>query len=115
MLTPPSSALRVSPTSLSPSTFRSAQDDLMVYCSGADMVNSIQNASTNVLETILCHDTCDVDIRNRNGDTPLHVAVRNRWEGHEGLRRYLGASFCNRDNWGTAAGLAVCPRGAEQV
>lgn len=50
---------------------------------------AVQNASTNVLETILCHDTCDVDIRNRNGDTPLHIAVRNRWEEHEGLRLYL--------------------------
>lgn len=65
---------------------------------GTDTANRIQNASTNVLETILCHDTCDVDIRNRNGDTPLHVAVRNRWEGHEGLRRYLGASFWIHDS-----------------
>ena len=52
---------------------------------------SITNASTDVLETILCHDTCDVDLRNRlQGDTPLHIAVRERWEGSEGLRLYLG-------------------------
>jgi hypothetical protein len=53
--------------------------------------NSIQNASTSVLEHLLDHDTCDVDPRNRlNGDTPLHLAIRGKWEDHEGLRVYLG-------------------------
>ncbi|WVQ94671.1 hypothetical protein IAU59_001751 [Kwoniella sp. CBS 9459] len=51
---------------------------------------AITNASTSVLETILGHETCDVDLRNRlQGDTPLHIAVRNRWEEHEGMRLYL--------------------------
>ncbi|WVN84871.1 uncharacterized protein L203_100007 [Cryptococcus depauperatus CBS 7841] len=51
---------------------------------------AIQHASTNVLETILCHETCDVDLRNRlQGDTPLHIAVRNKWEESPGLRLYL--------------------------
>ena len=44
-----------------------------------------------MLEDILCHETCDVDLRNRlNGDTPLHIAVRQRWEDSEGLRLFLG-------------------------
>ncbi|KAK1920895.1 hypothetical protein DB88DRAFT_501416 [Papiliotrema laurentii] len=51
---------------------------------------AIQYASTSVLEDILCHETCDVDLRNRlNGDTPLHIAVRQRWEDSEGLRLFL--------------------------
>jgi hypothetical protein len=55
--------------------------------------NSIQNASTSVLEHLLDHDTCDVDPKNRlNGDTPLHLAIRGKWEDHEGLRVYLGES-----------------------
>ena len=33
-----------------------------------------------------------MDLRNRlNGDTPLHIAVRQRWEGSEGLRLWLGS------------------------
>lgn len=53
----------------------------------------IQNASTSVLEHLLDHDTCDVDPKNRlNGDTPLHLAIRGKWEDHEGLRVYLGKS-----------------------
>lgn len=55
--------------------------------------NRIQNASTSVLEHLLDHDTCDVDPRNRlNGDTPLHLAIKGKWEDHEGLRVYLGMS-----------------------
>jgi hypothetical protein len=55
--------------------------------------NSIQNASTSVLEHLLDHDTCDVDPKNRlNGDTPLHLAIRGKWEDHVGLRVYLGKS-----------------------
>ncbi|WWC69032.1 uncharacterized protein I206_102968 [Kwoniella pini CBS 10737] len=51
---------------------------------------AIIHASTSILEPLLEHETCDVDIRNRlQGDTPLHIAVRNRWEEHEGLRLYL--------------------------
>jgi hypothetical protein len=54
---------------------------------------SIQNASTSVLEHLLDHESCDVDPRNRlGGDTPLHLAVRGKWEDHEGLRVYLGES-----------------------
>lgn len=54
---------------------------------------SILNASTSLLDPILCHETCDVDLRNRNGDTPLHIAVRNRWTEHPGLRLHLGSSY----------------------
>jgi hypothetical protein len=54
------------------------------------MRHSIINASTTILDPLLCHDTCDVDLRNRlNGDTPLHIAVRQRWEEFEGLRLFL--------------------------
>lgn len=50
------------------------------------------NGSTDVLEHILAHDSCNPDIRNRlAGDTPLHIAVRNKWEDHPGMRLYLGA------------------------
>jgi hypothetical protein len=53
----------------------------------------VQNASTNVLEHLLDHESCDVDPRNRqHGDTPLHIAIRQKWEDHEGLRLYLGKS-----------------------
>ena len=49
------------------------------------------NASTTVLEMLLDHASCDVDLRNRlAGDTPLHLAVRERWEGQQGLRLFLG-------------------------
>ncbi|KGB78379.2 hypothetical protein CNBG_3941 [Cryptococcus deuterogattii R265] len=55
---------------------------------------AIIHASTNVLEPILCHDTCDVDLKNRlQGDTPLHIAVRNRWDQYEGLRLWLVRSL----------------------
>ncbi|AAW42624.2 hypothetical protein CNBC0280 [Cryptococcus deneoformans B-3501A] len=55
---------------------------------------AIIHASTNVLELILCHDTCDVDLKNRlQGDTPLHIAVRNRWDQYEGLRLWLVQSL----------------------
>jgi len=54
--------------------------------------HSIMNGSTDVLEHILNHDSCDPDIRNRlAGDTPLHIAVRQKWEDHPGMRLYLGA------------------------
>ena len=53
--------------------------------------HSIIHASTSTLDPILCHDSCDVDVRNRqNGDTPLHIAVRQKWEDNEGLRLFLG-------------------------
>ncbi|KAK4688773.1 L-lactate dehydrogenase (cytochrome), partial [Tremellales sp. Uapishka_1] len=54
---------------------------------------AVINASTTVLDPILCHDTCDVDLKNRQGDTPLHIAVRQKFEQHDGLRLYLG-KFC---------------------
>ncbi|WVQ87928.1 hypothetical protein IAS59_001659 [Cryptococcus gattii] len=55
---------------------------------------AVIHASTNVLEPILCHDTCDVDLKNRlQGDTPLHIAVRNRWDQYEGLRLWLVRSL----------------------
>ncbi|WRT65313.1 uncharacterized protein IL334_002256 [Kwoniella shivajii] len=51
---------------------------------------AVIHASTSILEPLLEHETCDVDLRNRlQGDTPLHIAVRNKWEDHEGLRLFL--------------------------
>ena len=80
----------------------------------------IIQASTSVLEHILCHDTCDVDLRNRlNGDTPLHLAVRQRWEDMHGLRLHLGDSSAqnsslqelivvdSRDSFGSRGGHQV--------
>jgi len=64
------------------------------------LIRSIQNASTNVLDHLLSHDTCDVDPRNRlGGDTPLHIAIRQKWEDHEGLRVYLGMSFAQHNKF----------------
>ncbi|ORY26072.1 ankyrin repeat-containing domain protein [Naematelia encephala] len=55
---------------------------------------AIIHGSTSVLEHILCHETCDVDLRNRlQGDTPLHIAVRQRWEDAPGLRLFLVQSL----------------------
>ncbi|KAI9632221.1 ankyrin repeat-containing domain protein [Dioszegia hungarica] len=52
--------------------------------------HAIIHASTSILETILSHETCDVDPRNRmGGETPLHIAVRNKWEEAPGLRLFL--------------------------
>lgn len=56
--------------------------------------HSIIHASTSCLEPLLEHESCDVDLRNRlNGDTPLHIAVRTRWEEYDGLRLHLGTCW----------------------
>ncbi|WVR04157.1 hypothetical protein IAU60_001156 [Kwoniella sp. DSM 27419] len=55
---------------------------------------AIMNASTGILELLLEHEECDLDARNRlHGDTPLHIAVRNKWEEHEGMRLFLVGSL----------------------
>ncbi|ODN76615.1 hypothetical protein L202_05264 [Cryptococcus amylolentus CBS 6039] len=55
---------------------------------------AIQHGSSDILETLLDHDSCNVDIKNRlQGDTPLHIAVRNRFEDQPGLRLYLVGSL----------------------
>ncbi|KAH8085686.1 hypothetical protein HD553DRAFT_310039 [Filobasidium floriforme] len=47
-------------------------------------------ASTTVLDHILEHDQCDVDLQNKlQRDTPLHLAVKIEENGREGLREYL--------------------------
>jgi hypothetical protein len=44
-----------------------------------------------VLDHILEHDQCDVDLQNKlQRDTPLHLAVKIEENGREGLREYLG-------------------------
>jgi hypothetical protein len=54
---------------------------------------SIIYASTTVLDHILEHDQCDVDLQNKlQRDTPLHLAVKIEENGREGLREYLGES-----------------------
>ncbi|GHJ90333.1 hypothetical protein NliqN6_6735 [Naganishia liquefaciens] len=51
---------------------------------------AIMNASTTVLEHILCHEQCDVDLQNKlERDTPLHLAVKTEEDEREGLRLYL--------------------------
>ncbi|KAI5450595.1 hypothetical protein NCC49_002854 [Naganishia albida] len=51
-------------------------------------------ASTTVLEHILCHEQCDVDIQNKlQRDTPLHLAVRTEEEGRQGLQLHLVESL----------------------
>ncbi|RXK41852.1 hypothetical protein M231_00851 [Tremella mesenterica] len=55
---------------------------------------AIMKASTGVLELLLDHEKCDVDLKNRlQGETPLHIAVRNKWEDQPGLRLYLVVSL----------------------
>ncbi|WVQ74644.1 hypothetical protein IAR50_004245 [Cryptococcus sp. DSM 104548] len=55
---------------------------------------AIQHGSSDILETLLDHDSCNVDIKNRlQGDTPLHIAVRNKFEDQPGLRLYLVGSL----------------------
>jgi hypothetical protein len=55
--------------------------------------HSITYASTTVLDHILEHDQCDVDLQNKlQRDTPLHLAVKIEENGREGLREYLGES-----------------------
>ncbi|BEI84649.1 hypothetical protein CcaverHIS002_0500500 [Cutaneotrichosporon cavernicola] len=55
---------------------------------------AVLHGSTDVLEHILDHDHCDPDIRNRlDGDTPLHIAVRQRWDDQPGMRLYLVGSL----------------------
>ncbi|KIR32522.1 hypothetical protein I352_04947 [Cryptococcus deuterogattii MMRL2647] len=69
-------------------------EDALKELSDVNQPDGIIHASTNVLEPILCHDTCDVDLKNRlQGDTPLHIAVRNRWDQYEGLRLWLVRSL----------------------
>lgn len=63
--------------------------------------NSVVYASTTVLDHILEHEQCDVDLQNKlQRDTPLHLAVKIEENGREGLREYLGGSCL--DLWGVA-------------
>lgn len=74
---------------------------------------SIANGSTDILEHLLEHDSCDPDVRNRlAGDTPLHIAVRQRWEDHPGMRLYLGVWACGAEL--TAVG-SLLEAGADQL
>ncbi|KAL7419914.1 hypothetical protein Q5752_005831 [Cryptotrichosporon argae] len=51
---------------------------------------AVLHASTDVLHHLLNHDDIDPDIRNRSaGETPLHIGVRQKWEGSEGVRLYI--------------------------
>jgi hypothetical protein len=60
-------------------------------CRACANTTSVKNASTDVLEYILNHDDCDPDLRNRlDGDTPLHIAVRDKFADHPGARLYMG-------------------------
>ncbi|KAJ9099273.1 hypothetical protein QFC21_004154 [Naganishia friedmannii] len=53
---------------------------------------AIIHASTSVLEHILCHDECDVDLQNKlQRETPLHLATEE--DGRDGLRLYLVESL----------------------
>ena len=54
---------------------------------------SIQKASTTILEDLLTADDCDVDLQNKQGDTPLHIAVRQKWQDEPNLRFHLGDSL----------------------
>lgn len=50
------------------------------------------HASTGILEHLLTHDQCDVDLQNKlMHDTPLHLAVKfdEVSDGREGLRAWL--------------------------
>lgn len=48
------------------------------------VICSIIHASTETLDHILSHDTCDVDPQNRiTRSTPLHLAVSTEYEDDE--------------------------------
>ncbi|GFZ43009.1 hypothetical protein JCM24511_00727 [Saitozyma sp. JCM 24511] len=69
-------------------------EDALSELEDINYADGVIHASTSVLEPILCHDSCDVDLRTRlQGDTPLHIAVRQRWEESPGLRLYLVESL----------------------
>jgi hypothetical protein len=64
------------------------------------LYHSIIYASTTVLDHILEHDQCDVDLQNKlQRDTPLHLAVKIEENGREGLREYLGESQIRMPWW----------------
>ncbi|KLT38565.1 ankyrin [Cutaneotrichosporon oleaginosum] len=51
---------------------------------------AVIHGSTDVLEHIVDHDSCEPDIPNNlDGETPLHIAVRQRWEDQPGVRLYI--------------------------
>lgn len=52
---------------------------------------SVIHGSTDVLEHLLEAESIHLDLRNRlQGDTPLHIAVRQRYEDHPAARLYIG-------------------------
>lgn len=62
---------------------------------------SVLHQSLSILDHLLTHEECDVDIQNRvQRDTPLHLAIKvEEGDGRFGLREYLGRS------WSVAAHL----------
>ncbi|WOO85139.1 Ankyrin repeat-containing protein [Vanrija pseudolonga] len=55
---------------------------------------AVIHGSTDVLEHLLEHDSIHLDLRNRlQGDTPLHIAVRQRYEEHPAARLYIVGSL----------------------
>ncbi|KAL1410308.1 hypothetical protein Q8F55_004314 [Vanrija albida] len=55
---------------------------------------AVIHGSTDVLEHLLEHDSIHLDLRNRlQGDTPLHIAIRQRYEEHPAARLYIVGSL----------------------
>ena len=59
----------------------------------AYIVVSVSHGSTDVLEHILSHESCDVDPQDFQGDTPLHYAVRAACNPADGEPADVGLSF----------------------
>jgi len=54
--------------------------------------------NTAALSQLLDHEHCNPNAQNKEGDTPLHIAVRNRYMQHEEIvTELLSCGKCNPD------------------
>ncbi|WOO85140.1 Ankyrin repeat-containing protein [Vanrija pseudolonga] len=76
---------------------------------------AVIHGSTDVLEHLLEHDSIHLDLRNRlQGDTPLHIAVRQRYEEHPAARLYIGREV-GMDEQLTSTVGSLLEAGADQL
>lgn len=65
-LCPTSTSLRVRQTFL---------HDALEHDINREVIDSALYGSTSVIESITCHEGCDIDPENKEGATPLHLAI----------------------------------------